>query len=99
MRTRQSGWALTPAFDVIHSYRPGSEWTTRHNLRVNGKTEEITTKDLYAVGDRHEVPGYKRIVREVMEVVDGWSEFATRAELDATYIDAVAADLNRFRPV
>lgn len=98
LRTRQSDWVLAPAFDVIHSYRPGSEWTTRHNLRVNGKTEEITLEDLYLVGDRHEVPGYKRIVREVMEVVESWSEFAAPAELDATTVDAVAADISRFRP-
>ena len=29
LRTRQGGWSLAPAFDVIHSYRPGSEWTRR----------------------------------------------------------------------
>jgi serine/threonine-protein kinase HipA len=98
LRTRQRGWALAPAFDVIHSYRPGSEWTTRHNLRVNGKTEEIALGDLYAVGDRHEVPGYKRIVREVMASVDAWPDFGAQAELGASTIDAVASDLRRFRP-
>jgi serine/threonine-protein kinase HipA len=98
LRTRQGGWALAPAFDVVHTYRPASEWTSRHNLRVNAKVEDITLDDLYAVGDRQEVPGYKRIVREVIEVVDAWPEFAARAELDATTVDAVAADISRFRP-
>jgi serine/threonine-protein kinase HipA len=98
LRTRQGGWALAPAFDVIHTYRPSSEWTSQHNLRVNGKTEDITLDDLYAVGDRQEVPGFKRVVREVTEVVDAWPEFAAQAELDAKTIDAVAADINRFQP-
>lgn len=99
LRTRQRGWALSPAFDVIHTYRPDSEWTARHNLRVNGKTEDITLDDLYAVGDRQEVPGFKRIVREVVEAADGWREFASVAELDTTTVEAVAADINRFRPL
>ena len=98
LRTRGGGWSLAPAFDVIHTYRPASQWTSRHNLRVNGKTEDITLDDLYAVGDRHEVPGYKKIVREVTQAVDAWPEFAAQAELDATTVEAVAADISRFRP-
>jgi serine/threonine-protein kinase HipA len=97
LRTRHGGWELAPAFDVIHTYRPNSEWTSRHNLRVNGKTELITLDDLHAVGDRQEVPGFKKIVREVIEVVDAWPEFAARAELDTMTVEAVAADISRFR--
>jgi serine/threonine-protein kinase HipA len=98
LRTRRGGWALAPAFDVIHTFRPDSEWTARHNLRVNGRTEEITLDDLYSVGDRQEVPGYKRIVREVIEVVDGWSEFASQSDMDASTVGAVASDIKRLRP-
>jgi len=98
LRTRQGEWTLAPAFDVTHTYRPGSEWTSRHNLRVNAKTEAITLDDLYTVGERHEVPGYKAIVREVVEAVDDWAAFASRAEVDELTTDAVAADIGRFRP-
>jgi serine/threonine-protein kinase HipA len=98
LRTREGEWALAPAFDIIHTRRPSSEWTSRHNLRVNAKTEDITLGDLYAVGDRQEVPGFKRIVREVFEAADAWPEFAAHAELEAKTIDAVAADISRFRP-
>ncbi|MHB1208992.1 MAG: type II toxin-antitoxin system HipA family toxin [Acidimicrobiales bacterium] len=98
MRTRDGQWELAPAFDITHAYRADSEWTSRHNLRVNAKTEAITLDDLYVVGDRHEVPGYKSIVHEVIETVGAWPEFAATAELDATVLKAVAADLDRFRP-
>lgn len=98
LRTRDGGWELAPAFDLTHAYRPNSEWTSRHNLRVNAKTEMITLEDLYIVGDRQEVPGYKAIVREVIDAVDAWPEFATTAEVDQRALDAVAADLERFRP-
>ncbi|MBW4077483.1 MAG: type II toxin-antitoxin system HipA family toxin [Acidobacteria bacterium] len=98
MRTRDGQWELAPAFDITHAYRASSEWTSRHNLRVNAKTEAITLDDLYVVGDRHEVPGFKSIVREVIETVGAWPEFAATADLDATALTLVAADLERFRP-
>jgi hypothetical protein len=38
-------------------------------LAVNGKLEGISLEDLYAVGERNDVHGYRRIVREVREAV------------------------------
>jgi len=98
LRPRDGEWQLAPAFDVIHTYRPGSEWTARHNLKVNGKTESITLSDLHSVGERHDVPGYKNVVREVVAAVERWTEFAEHAELDPVTTDAVTADIERFRP-
>jgi serine/threonine-protein kinase HipA len=98
MRTREGPWELAPAFDITHAYRANSEWTSRHNLRVNAKTEAITLNDLYIVGDRQEVPGYRSIVHEVIEAVDAWPEFAATAQLDETVLRSVGADLEKFRP-
>ena len=98
MRTREGPWELAPAFDITHAYRANSEWTSRHNLRVNAKTEAIALNDLYIVGDRQEVPGYRSIVHEVIEAVGAWPEFAATAELDETVLRSVGADLEKFRP-
>jgi serine/threonine-protein kinase HipA len=98
LRARDAGWQLAPAFDILHTHRPASKWTSRHNLRVNGKVEAITRNDLYAVGERHEIPGYKRAVREVLDSVDQWPLFAAQAELDADTTQAVAADITECRP-
>jgi serine/threonine-protein kinase HipA len=94
LRAREAEWQLAPAFDIIHSYRPGSQWTARHNLSVNGKTEEITLRDIYAVAERHEVPGYKATVRDVLAAVGRWREFASLCELDSATTDAVESDIN-----
>jgi serine/threonine-protein kinase HipA len=98
LRGPDTGWSLAPAFDVTHTYRPSSPWTSRHNLRVNSKIEGITIEDLQIVGDRQDVPGHRRIVREVMAEMERWPSYAEQAELDQGVIDAVAADLERFRP-
>ena len=98
LRSPHGDWELAPAFDVTHAYQPASQWTSRHNLRVNGRIEDISVDDLYVVGDRHEVPGFKQVVREVFEAVRRWPEFAQEAGVDAPTQDAIGLDLERFRP-
>ena len=98
LRPRSGDWRLTPAFDVTHAYRPDSQWTSRHLMAVNGKFEGITLEDLHAVGDRNDVPGYRRVVREVRDAVTAWPAFAAQAELDDELTESIAADIERFRP-
>jgi serine/threonine-protein kinase HipA len=93
-----TGWTLAPAFDITHAYRRDSQWTSRHNLSVNGKTDGISVADLEAVGERQAVPGYRRAIREVRSAVDEWSSFATSAEVDATSAEAIAFDMKELRP-
>ena len=97
-RSHEGDWELAPAFDLTHAYQPASQWTSRHNLRVNGRIEGITLEDLYAVGDRHDVPDFKRVVLEVSQGVARWPEFAEEAHVDATTMEVIGLDLERFRP-
>lgn len=92
------GWELAPAYDLTHSYHPASDWVSRHLMSVNGSFEHITLDDLWAVGDRHDVPGFRRIVREVLEATAEWPTYARLAEVDDEATGAVAADIHRFRP-
>ena len=67
-------------------------------MSVNGRFEGITLADLHAVGERHNVPGYKQIVREVLAAVDRWPTFAATAEVPPEVSQRVGADLTAFRP-
>ena len=98
VRPEGGPWELAPAYDLTHAYRSDSEWTSRHLMAVNGKFEDIELEDIYAVGDRADVPGYRRVVREVREAVDEWPTFATSAEIDPGITKAIADDMDRFRP-
>ncbi|HAP76941.1 MAG TPA: type II toxin-antitoxin system HipA family toxin, partial [Acidimicrobiaceae bacterium] len=98
LRRQGEGWQLAPAYDITHSYRPGSVWTERHLMAVNGKFDGITTADLYAVGERHDVPGYRRVVREVRAAVDAWPDFAAEADVPAEAVDVIRNDIEMFRP-
>lgn len=98
MRRGDAGWRLAPAYDVTHAYRADSQWTSRHLMAVNGKFDDIGVDDLHAVGERNDVPGYRRVVGEVAAAVAAWPEFAAQAELDDETTRAIATDFNRFRP-
>jgi serine/threonine-protein kinase HipA len=93
-----TGWALAPAFDITHAFRRDSQWTSRHNMSVNGKTDAISVADLEAVGERQAVPGYRRAIREVRAAVDGWQNFANAAEVDEASAQAIAIDMEELRP-
>lgn len=35
--------AISPAYDVCHAYRPGSEWVSQHALSINGNDLPMTS--------------------------------------------------------
>jgi serine/threonine-protein kinase HipA len=98
LRGADSGWRLSPAFDLMHAYNPNNQWIARHLMSVDGKFEGIGLEDLYAVGERHHVPGYRRVVREVRQGVGSWADFAEEAEVSGEAIKRIAADIERFAP-
>lgn len=98
LRRENSGWELSPAYDVTHAYNPSGHWTATHQMRVNGKVEHITVADLHAVGDRHDVPAYRRIVREIADAVTRWPAHAARAGVDADATETISDVLTQFRP-
>jgi serine/threonine-protein kinase HipA len=96
--TRDGEWALAPAYDVTHAHNPRGEWTSRHQMTVNGKREGISVADLHQLADRFGVPDYKGATRAVLAAVDRWREFADEAGVDADHTERVAADLADVRP-
>ncbi|MEZ5274686.1 MAG: type II toxin-antitoxin system HipA family toxin [Ilumatobacteraceae bacterium] len=98
LRREGAGWELAPAYDITHAYRPGSVWTERHLMSVNGRFDGTSLADLYAVGERHGVPGYRRVVREVRAAVDDWPSFAADADVPAEATATIEADIAAFRP-
>jgi serine/threonine-protein kinase HipA len=98
LRRADGPWELSPAYDVTHAYNPQSRWTSRHLMSVNGKFEGIGLADLYAVGERHQVPGYRSIVRDVAGAVASWGQFAEASEVGPDVAKSITADMERFRP-
>ena len=98
MRRPNAGWELSPAYDITFAHDSANQWLRQHLMDVNGSVAGITTADLYAVGERHDVPGYRRIVREVVDTVRRWSVFAAAAGVPDADTARIATVLDEVRP-
>jgi len=90
---RAGTWTLAPAYDVVYSYNPAGEFTSRHQMSLNGKRDGFTISDLAAVGKRALLKrGQARaILDEVLAAVLRWPEFAAMADVAAPQVHAIAA--------
>ncbi len=84
---RRGKWSLSPAYDVTYSYNPAGEWTSSHQMTVNGKQKGIGLKDLIEAGIKMEIKESKArsIVSEVVEGISGWPGFAEKAGLSEAF--------------
>jgi serine/threonine-protein kinase HipA len=69
-------WRLSPAYDVTYAYDPGSQWTSRHQLSVNGKLERIERSDLTAFAQRNGIRDADDIIDLTLSVASEWREYA-----------------------
>jgi serine/threonine-protein kinase HipA len=72
-------WRLAPAYDVTWSHRVDSPWVSRHQMRINGKTDGFTREDLLAVANRFGIRKADDILRQVHAAVGRWHEFSAGA--------------------
>jgi serine/threonine-protein kinase HipA len=81
--TQESGWKLSPAYDMTFAYNPDGEWTFQHLMSVNGKFKDISRDDLEIVADRFGVGSARSILKDVKVAVAAWEEFARQAVVPA----------------
>jgi serine/threonine-protein kinase HipA len=92
---KTGAWSLSPAFDVTYAYNPTGLWTNRHQMTINGKTDDFTREDFKAVA---QVAGLKRgrseaILAEVMDKVAEWPRYAKRVGVLGSQRDKITRTL------
>ncbi|SCY96251.1 type II toxin-antitoxin system HipA family toxin [Flavobacterium caeni] len=93
---QNQSWELSPAYDVCHAYRPGSEWVSQHNLSVNGKRLNITKNDLLAVAKAMNIKKADGIITSINDTVGRWNEFAEQVNVEGKLRDAIGKTLIKF---
>lgn len=83
LMNRKGEWRLSPAFDVAYSYNPTGDWTSRHQMSLNGKRDKFDIEDLIALA---RMAGIKRakaiqIVDEIGFAVKNWRKHAKEAQV------------------
>jgi serine/threonine-protein kinase HipA len=82
-------WRLSPAYDVIYSYNPEGNWTSRHQMSINGKRDNFLKDDLIMVGSEMNIKSGKKIIDSIIEVVSNWPDFAKDAGVEVGQIKSI----------
>ena len=81
LMNRKGIWRLSPAFDVAYSYNPSGDWTSQHQMSVNGRRDGFDVDDLITFAS---VGGIKKtkaksILEEISTSIADWRMYADKA--------------------
>lgn len=89
LMTEDGKWRLSPAFDLCHSYRPGSTWVSRQSLSVNGKRQNISRNDFLSVAKQMNIKKAPSIVTDINKIVSNWLEYAEQTNVTPDLRDSI----------
>lgn len=84
-----SAWELAPAYDVTFAHNPQGEWTSQHLMSVNGKFNDFTLNDLFAVADRFGIGEAKSVINEVAFAIKDWPDYAKKAKINQSEMERI----------
>ena len=81
LMNRRGEWCLSPAFDITYAWNPSGEWTSRHQMSMNGKRDRFEREDLLALAKAADIKRARaeQMVHRVIEAVHHWPDFAGKA--------------------
>lgn len=97
MMDRTGRWTLSPAYDVTYAFNPGGEWTSSHQMTINGKQKGIKKADLLQSA-KHMGLGSaeaEKIIDEVGGSISLWNSFAEMAGLREENARAIEKMINQ----
>ena len=81
LMNRSGKWALSPAYDVSWAYNPQGNWTSKHQMSINNKWDEITRADLIATAKNMNIKRPELIIEQVIDSVNLWYKFAKEYDI------------------
>jgi len=78
---KSGAWSLSPAFDVTYSFQPSGEWTSAHQMTLNGKRDQFVLDDFKACAKAVSMKRGRAesILSEVRTVIGRWLDYAEDA--------------------
>ena len=94
---RSGEWFLAPAYDECYAHNPEGDWTSRHQMSVNGKRIGIEDDDILACARFANMRERKArtVLDEVKDAVRAWPRFAAEAEVREDFADAISRQLSK----
>lgn len=93
LMNRRGEWRLSPAFDISYAWNPSGEWTSRHQMSVNGKREGFKREDLLALSKAADIKKARaeQMIKRVIDVVSRWPDFAKKAGIPDAQVKKIHA--------
>jgi serine/threonine-protein kinase HipA len=88
-------WTLSPAFDVTYNYQPTGQWTSIHQMTLNGKQDGFTRDDFRNCARQASLKRGRAetILDEVRGVVSQWRDYAESAGVSPEQLDKIEKTL------
>ena len=92
---RDGKWTLSSAYDMCYAYNPAGDWTSRHQMSINGKRIDITDEDLIACAAHGNITSRRAhaFISEVRDAVREWPRFAAEAEVKDEFTEKIGKRL------
>jgi len=93
LMNKQGVWSLAPAYDITFSYNPQGQWTSSHQMTINGKRDKFSLEDFVACADAALMKRgrAKTILSEVTDTVTNWQRFAAAAGIPTQWASEVGS--------
>ena len=92
----QEKWALSPAYDIAYSYKPGNKWVNSHWMSLAGKRDNFNRKDFYQFERLSPIFTKTRInevIDQTIEIVSTWQALAVENQVPNSLIEEVNQNL------
>ncbi|MBQ8722274.1 MAG: type II toxin-antitoxin system HipA family toxin [Paludibacteraceae bacterium] len=93
LMNRTGKWSLSPAYDVSWAYNPQGDWTSKHQMSINNKWDDITREDLVTVAQNMNIKHHNEIIEQVTDAVSHWRKLATEYEIPEETIRQIEQSL------
>jgi serine/threonine-protein kinase HipA len=78
---KSGAWSLSPAFDMTYSFNPRGDWTSTHQMSLDGKRDDFSLENFKACAKNASMKRGRAeaIVDQVQSAVLHWKHFAKMA--------------------
>lgn len=92
LMNKSGNWSLSPAFDMTYSYNPQGDWTSRHQMSLNGKRDDFTLDDFKACAKNASMKRGRaeEIIQQVQDAVLLWNHFADDSGVPPQVVKSIA---------
>lgn len=91
-------WRLSPAFDVTYSYNPYGDWTSVHQMSMNGQRDQFTLNDFRECAKTALMKRGRAdaIIEQVQKATDLWPEVAGEIQIPEDTIHNIYKTFRQF---